>query len=88
MSRYFLFLSLALFSVQASADAVYKTYVNKRYGFVVDYPDYLKPQGEAANGDGQVFSSANTDAELRVYARACIDELDTTPEEFIARANK
>ncbi|MBI3727494.1 MAG: hypothetical protein HY254_04065 [Burkholderiales bacterium] len=88
MSRYFLFWSLALFSVQASADAVYKTYVNKRYGFVVDYPDYLKPQGEAANGDGQAFSSANADAELRVYARACIDEIDTTPEEFIARANK
>lgn len=88
MSRHFLFLCLVLFSIQANADAVYKTYVNERYGFVVDYPDYLKPRGEAANGDGQVFSSANEDAELRVYARACIDELDTTPEEFIARANK
>lgn len=88
MPRYLLFLPLVLFCTQASADAAYKTYVNKRYGFVVDYPDYLKPQGEAANGDGQVFSSASADAELRVYARACIDELDTTPDEFIARANK
>ncbi|MFZ6765456.1 hypothetical protein ACO0LM_00120 [Undibacterium sp. Di26W] len=78
----------ACLSFSASADTVYKTYVNQRYGFAIDYPDYLQPQGEAANGDGQVFLSAKQDAELRVYARACIEEWDTTPAEFLAKAEK
>ncbi len=78
----------ACLSFSASADTVYNTYVNHRYGYAIDYPDYLQPQGEADNGDGQVFLSAKQDAELRVYASACIDGWDTTPAEFLAKAEK
>ncbi|PXX46855.1 hypothetical protein [Undibacterium pigrum] len=78
---------LVFFSANvSSAELVYKTYVNGRYGFSIDYPDYLIPQGEAANGDGQVFLSKDGEAELRVYARACIDDWDTTPAEFLKKA--
>jgi len=78
---------MALLSANAfSSELVYKTYVNGRYGFTIDYPDYLIPQGEAANGDGQVFLSKDGEAELRVYARACIDDWDTTPAEFLKKA--
>lgn len=84
--KFFLLLPLCSLSVAVSAETVYQTYVNKRYGYTIDYPDYLLPQGEAANGDGQVFLSANDDAELRVYARACIEGWDTTASSFLARA--
>ncbi|MBC3915950.1 hypothetical protein H8L32_00500 [Undibacterium sp. CY18W] len=88
MRLYFILPLLACLSFSARADTVYKTYVNQRYGFAIDYPDYLQPQGEAANGDGQVFLSPKRDAELRVYARACIEEWDTTPAEFLAKAER
>lgn len=44
------------------------TYYNERFGFHVDYPSQvLFPQGESDNGDGQVFSSKNSENTLRVY---------------------
>lgn len=43
----------------------YNTYNNARFGYSISYPTSLKPQGEAENGDGQVFK--NNDAEMRVY---------------------
>jgi hypothetical protein len=43
------------------------TYTNSRFGFRLTYPqETLYPQGESANGDGQVFASA--DGTLRVTA--------------------
>ena len=34
----------------------YKTYVNARFKYSISYPaDVLIPQGEAENGDGQIF---------------------------------
>lgn len=85
-NSYLLSLLVFLTANVSSAELVYKTYVNGRYGFSIDYPDYLIPQGEAANGDGQVFLSKDGEAELRVYARACIEEWDTTPAEFLKKA--
>lgn len=88
MKKACLLFLLMVFGVNASAaELVYKTYVNSRYGFSIDYPDYLIPQGEAVNGDGQVFLSKDGEAELRVYARACIDDRDTTPAEFLRKAD-
>jgi hypothetical protein len=45
----------------------YKTYINDRFGYKVDYPAFLKPQGEPTNNDGQVFLSKSGDAEMRAY---------------------
>jgi hypothetical protein len=48
--------------------AVYKTYTNARYGYSIAYPaNLLIPQGEADNGDGQIFRSRDGAAEMRAY---------------------
>lgn len=43
------------------------SYENARFGYVVDVPPGFVGQGEPANGDGQVFLSADGTQELRVF---------------------
>lgn len=44
----------------------YKTYTNERFGYSISYPSsLLKPQGEAENGDGQIFLGRGI--EMRVF---------------------
>ena len=47
----------------ANGNGVYKGYYtgyyNERYGYGMEYPDILIPQGEADSGDGQAFVSGN-----------------------------
>jgi hypothetical protein len=47
----------------------YKTYTNARFKYSISYPaDLLVPQGEADNGDGQVFKEkGQSSVEMRVY---------------------
>ena len=47
----------------------YKTYANARFKYSISYPaDLLVPQGEAENGDGQVFrEKSGSSVEMRVY---------------------
>ncbi len=45
----------------------YKTYHNERFGYSIAYPDFLLPQGEAGNGDGQKFVSDKDSIEMWVY---------------------
>jgi hypothetical protein len=60
------FFSVLVFSQTVSAQTNFKTYGNSRFGYSISYPsDLLVPQGEAENGDGQIFK--NADAEMRVY---------------------
>jgi hypothetical protein len=57
---------ITVLSIAAAAQTKYKTYRNARFGYAISYPaDLLKPQGEAQNGDGQVFTS--DEAEMRVF---------------------
>jgi hypothetical protein len=50
------------------AATAYATYHNARFSYSIAYPQtLLLPQGEADNGDGQVFASQTGDASLRVY---------------------
>ena len=73
-----LFLSIALMSSiflaalpgngHASAGQRWNTYRNSRFNYSISYPASLVPQGEAANGDGQVFRSPDSTTELRVWA--------------------
>jgi hypothetical protein len=53
----------------AVPQANYKTYTNARFKYSISYPaDLLIPQGEAENGDGQVFKEkGNTSVEMRVW---------------------
>src|SRR3954465_6185607 len=45
----------------------WNTYANARFNYSIAYPSSLKAQGEAENGDGQAFRSANGETELRVW---------------------
>jgi hypothetical protein len=68
------FMAGCLFVVVASGQIVlaqnsYKTYANARFKYSISYPaDLLIPQGEAENGDGQVFREKSASSvEMRVY---------------------
>ena len=50
-----------------SQPAPTETYVNTRFGYVVEYPKTLVPQGEAENGDGQRFVSKDKTFTLTVW---------------------
>lgn len=56
-------------SVAAFPQNNYKTYTNARFKYSISYPaDLLVPQGEAENGDGQVFKEkGRSSVEMRVY---------------------
>lgn len=62
-----LLLVLALFMACSASSVHYETYHNERYGYWVDYPDFLLPQGEASSQDGQRFISADEQIQLLVY---------------------
>lgn len=53
------------------------TYCNARYGYCVSYPASLRPQGEPAASDGQVFLSRDAQTELRVWGNWQLDGSDT-----------
>lgn len=66
MRKFSISVAVLIFAVAAFAQNAYKTYSNARFDYSISYPaDLLKPQGEAANGDGQVFTSDA--AEMRVF---------------------
>lgn len=73
---FLLVMTLSLTSIAAGLAApargkdVYRTYANARFNYSISYPsNLLTPQGESANGDGQVFRATDGSAEMRVYGR-------------------
>jgi hypothetical protein len=59
-------LLIALFAAGAEAQAGIGTYRNARFGYSISYPrEWLKPQGESDNGDGQIFTGEGS--EMRVF---------------------
>lgn len=56
-------------ALAAPPQSNYQTYANARFKYSISYPaDLLVPQGEADNGDGQVFKEkGNSSVEMRVY---------------------
>lgn len=68
---------------EALADG-YSTYENHKYGYAMEYPNMLTPQGEAESGDGQTFASEDGSALLRVYHdfRSLSGELDPISKAF------
>ena len=50
-----------------SADKMYYTYRNERFGYAVEVPDYLKPGVTPENNDGLEFQSADGTVTLTVY---------------------
>lgn len=57
---------LSIFSQIVSSQTNNKTYSNARFNYSISYPtDLLAPEGEADNGDGQIFTGDG--AEMRVF---------------------
>ena len=54
-------------SLSTAQNEKWNTYANARFNYSIAYPSSLKAQGEAENGDGQAFRSANGETELRVW---------------------
>ncbi len=63
-------------NTEGNLSVTYEKYYNERFGFIVDYPDFLIGQGEAGNGDGQIFISADEKSELHVYCHFRLLEND------------
>lgn len=75
-------LAICVVQCGADADVRYGTYVNEKFGYEVEYPEkVLIPQGESANGYGQVFQSKDEKAVLRVYASFNVAD-DTLEESY------
>lgn len=64
---FFFFIVLALLTACGGEKVKYETYHNKFYNYTVEYPDFLIPQGEAANQDGQKFISEDQRIQIFVY---------------------
>jgi hypothetical protein len=82
------FLSSLLIVSNVVAGDGYETYTNERYGYSIVYPADFRPQGVPDAGDGQAFLSPNGDAELRVFASACLEGLNSTPQQYVAGYKK
>lgn len=65
MKKIAIILTLLVFSLAAYSQTDYKTYGNARFNYTISYPSNLTPQGEADNGDGQIFK--NNDAKMTVF---------------------
>lgn len=50
-------------------NVVYKKYINNRYGFSIDYPDFLTKVSYSENGDGIHLTNKNEDVILGVSGR-------------------
>lgn len=48
-------------------------YCNVRFGYCVDYPNFLSPQPESQNGDGRIFINEKGEEVLRVFGRFNLD---------------
>lgn len=75
--------ALALLTLGAAwAATPWNRYCNARFGYCVAYPTSLEPQGEADNGDGQLFLSRDHQTELRVWGNWQLDRSDTLAARF------
>jgi len=70
-------------SVDSVKSYTIEQYVNSWYGYILYYPSYLIPQGEADNSDGQIFRSSNG-IKLSVWGTKNTLSFSNTPEEEFA----
>ncbi|NLB32098.1 MAG: DUF3298 and DUF4163 domain-containing protein [Alcaligenaceae bacterium] len=70
-------------------DVSYDGYRNSRYDFMVQYPDFLIPQGESESGDGQRFISSDGHYVMSVYRdfKALTGENPSLQEAYYAESD-
>ncbi|MBY0547274.1 MAG: hypothetical protein K2W95_08260 [Candidatus Obscuribacterales bacterium] len=61
-----------------AAGLIYRRYVNPRFKYGIDYPDFLVAGEESDNADGCKFSSKDDEAELIVYGQSVYGTVDGT----------
>lgn len=66
-------------------DVTYMEYSNRRFGFSVSYPDFLKPQAASDNQDGRVFKQ---DSQTYMTAYGCYNINDETISELYHNARQ
>lgn len=66
-------------------DVTYMEYSNRRFGFSVSYPDFLKPQPVSDNQDGRVFKK---DSQTYMTAYGCYNVNEETISELYHNARK
>ena len=75
---------LALFTllilVPAASAQDWEAYENARFGYAIDLPPGFSGSGEPANGDGQVFFSADGTQLLRVHGGNALDGFEEAVE--------
>jgi hypothetical protein len=54
------------------------SYENARFGYIVEVPPSYEGEGEADNGDGQIFTSDDGTQLLRVYGGNALDGFEAT----------
>jgi hypothetical protein len=82
--RYFtgLFLILASSLLSAFTFQTETEYCNSRFSFCMQVPNGFIGQGEAENGDGQIFLSADKQTEIRAYGMLAIEDFDQIQDQF------
>ncbi len=65
-----------------------KEYCNDRFSFCISYPEGFTGEGEAGNGDGQIFMSKDKEAEIRAYGELVLEEVNDNFSEVYASAAK
>lgn len=70
-------------ALSGSSAVAYRSYVNGRFGFSVDYPSDLQAGEQPANGDGLVFTSSDGSVQLR--ASGSNNVLPVTPAAYLQR---
>jgi hypothetical protein len=75
--RLILFLLLTYVASPALAQG-WDAYENGRFGYEIDIPPGFEGEGEADNGDGQIFRSEDGTQLLRVYGANALDGFEST----------
>src|SRR6478672_5790836 len=73
----FITLNILLIPTLAYGKSGFKKYCNARFVYCIDYPEFMVPQGESENGDGQKFLSSDKQSELIVWGSLNINNLTT-----------
>lgn len=71
----------------SSAPVSYDRYGNPRFGFWIDYPADLTPQADPANGDGQIFLSADKTVKMTASGNnnAGFDGTPFSPADYFSK---
>jgi hypothetical protein len=85
--RILLFLAMILLATPAAAQQ-WGEYENARFGYIIDVPPGYAGEGEADNGDGQIFSNPDGTQVLRVFGGNALEGFGARVAEVMAGARE